>query len=187
MEPDDLPGTNPNTLPYFITEAQTGRVVPVRFEQINAADQTELRNEDWQQAVFRDVWPELVRDDHTLKLVCDGGEDARIQGMVRFGNLTRRSKLLKTNLLEAAPFNRHGRQLQAYRGVGRVLVARLVVESVLQGGHGRVAVLARTGTEPFYRALGFVNPPPMSLDVQEKIKQLLQTALASTPQAEGET
>ena len=181
MNPDDLPGTDPNTLPYFITEAHTGRVVPVRFEWITPADQAELRNEDWQQAVFRDVWPELINDATTLKLVCVSGEDARIQGMILVGRVTRYGTWLKKNLLEAAPFNQHGRQVQIYRGVGRVLVARLIAESVLQGGQGRVLVKPRKRAKAFYRVLGFKEQQDFRLGIMEA-ETLLQSTLLRKPE-----
>ena len=163
MEIDELVGADPNTLPYFVVEARTGKKVAVRFAPVTAADEFELRGEDWSQAVFRDVWPALVGEPNTFKLARIDGENVRIEGMVRIGRMTRWGGTLQESLLEAAPSNRHIQQQPLYRGIGRVLVARLVVESILHGGQGRVAVHARTGTEAFYRRLGFQEAPVMRL------------------------
>jgi hypothetical protein len=106
LKRDELPGSDPNTLPYFVLEVQTGQHVPVRFAPLTAADEAELRGMDWSQAVFRDVWPELVNDSRTFKMLCVNSHDTRIQGMVRLGQYAPVSGLLKKSLLEAAPFNR---------------------------------------------------------------------------------
>ena len=184
MNPDDLPGTDPNMLPYFITEAQTGHIIQVQFASVAVLDQPELRNEDWSQSVFRDVWPEIASHERTLKLVCIGSEDTRIQGMLCVGILTRPGGFLRKNLLESAPFNRHGQQTQAYYGVGRVLVARLVAESVLQGGQGRVVVEPRKGTEKFYRAIGFKGGETFQLSATNAGTLLRATLLPETDEEE---
>ena len=179
MEIDELVGADPNTLPYFVVEARTGKRVAVQFASVTVADEAELRGEDWSQAVFRDVWPALVRDLNTFKLM-RVGEDSRIQGMVRVGDFVHRFRLLKKSLLEAAPFNRHGQGPRQYQGVGRVLVARLVAESLAQGGRGRVLVSARPGTQAFYASLGFENPPnppKMAIDDEDRIRELMQSVL----------
>lgn len=164
MEITQLPGSDLDTLPFYITASQSGRTVPVRFAPLAPEDADELTSELWRQAVFSDVWPQFIGDETTRKLVCTQNEDLRIQGLVRFGSVTRSGGLLKHNLLEAAPFNQHNTSVQQYRGVGRVLVARLVAESVAQGGEGRVAVSPRRGTEPFYLAIGFKMKNIMRLD-----------------------
>jgi hypothetical protein len=177
LERDELPGTNPNTLPYFISETQTGLRILVRFAPLTAADEAELRGMDWSQAVFRDIWPELVNDSNTFKMLCVNSHDTRIQGMVRLGQYAPVSGLLKKSLLEAAPFNRYGRSTQSYHGVGRVLVARLVIESVWQGGQGRVVVTPRPGSEVFYHTLGFRRSPKMILDSEDSIRALMTSVL----------
>lgn len=185
MELTELLAKDPNTLPYFITEARTQRTVPVRFERLAAEDEAELNGAEWAEARFVDVWREFIGEGRTLKLVCVEEQDRRIQGLVRIGEVTRADGSLKRSLLETAPFNRQeaGEQ-RAYRGVGRVLVARLVVESYQQGGRGKVTVRAARGTAPFYRAIGFKDSPRwldhLLLDEAEAA-ELLQAVLISQP------
>ena len=165
---------------YFITEASTNAPILVQFAPLTLADEAELRGADWQQAIFRDVWPNLTQDSNTFKLVRVGGENACIQGLLRVGRLIRTGGLLKKSLLETASFNRRGQDKRLYSGVGRVLVVRLVVESVLQGGQGRVAVSARRGTEAFYRGLGFRGTPIMRLSAEDA-ETVLRTAFHQAP------
>jgi hypothetical protein len=171
LEIEDLPGADPNTLPYFITEAQTSRVIPVRFEALTAEDVPELTNEDWVQAVFAAAWRQYVYGERVLKLVCVAAEDQRIQGLLHLGSLDTSRVFLIESLLETAPFNRSNTSQQNYNGVGRVLVARLVVESVQIGGHGRVVVQPRSGTASFYETIGFKALPA-------KRRYILDTAQA---------
>jgi hypothetical protein len=147
---------DPNTLPYRIVEAWTGRAVAVQFAPLTPDDEAELRGPEWRSARFAVVWPEYVRLAGTLKLICRRGRDRRIQGLVYPGRVPWPGSPLEKNLLEAAPFNQYtaGEQ-RVYRGVGRVLVARLVAESFRQGGHGCVLVQAAPGSEGFYETLGF--------------------------------
>lgn len=161
MQPEDLPGTDANTLPYFITEAQTGHRVPAHFEPLTPNDAAELNNEDWATAQFSSTWKQYVQAERVYKLVRVDFEDQRIQGLAHVGKIEQGSIYLKKSLLEAAPFNQHGNKFQVYRGVGRVLIARLVAESVLLGGQGRVSVRPRTGVENFYQAMGFEPVLPL--------------------------
>lgn len=144
-----------NTRPYFITDAETGSIVPVHFAPLLAEDAAELKNEDWSQAIFALNWLQLVGSKRVLKLIADDTEDQRIQGILHLGEVEPNDIFLMNSLLEAAPFNQHWYTRRAYHGVGRVLVARLVAKSILLGGQGRVLVQARPGTEDFYKALGF--------------------------------
>lgn len=162
LELDALLAADPNTLPYFITAAGTGRIVPVQFASLAASDTAELDGANWKEAVFRDVWPVYVGDGQTLKLVCTNEADAAIQGLVRPGQVIGNSGFLRKSLLESAPSNRHMTAIPQYRGVGRVLVARLIVESYRQGTGGRVQIVARPGSEGFYRALGLRESPRLA-------------------------
>lgn len=155
MQPEDLPGTDPNTLPYFITEAQTGHRVPARFEPLTSQDTAELNNEDWTQAAFAPTWLQLVHSEHVYKLMRVAEQDRRIQGLIHVGMISPGITYLANSLLEAAPFNQRHKNLREYIGVGRVLVARLAAESFTQGRQGRVLVHPRSGTEGFYTSLGF--------------------------------
>lgn len=157
-----------NTLPYIVTEVATGRVIPVCFEPLVEADKRELDGPVWSgqtspiPAVFAPVWPAYIDDKQTFKLVCirrrdkkRQGENQQIQGIVRIGSVEREGGFLKLSLLETAPFNRWEYQERRFSGVGRVLVARLVMESYRQGGRGKVLVSATRYAVNFYPAVGF--------------------------------
>ncbi len=178
---------DPNTLPYFITETRTGGVVPVRFEPLTPDDDAELKGDRWSAAVFKDVWPSYAHIPNTFKLVCVQDAASDIHGLVHVGKIMTASRFLKKSLLETAPSNQHQTSQPRYRGVGRVLIARLVVESYLQGGQGKVMVRPRPGTEPFYRALGFTPAPRLPrryiLD-PAAAETLLQKTLLDEPESQ---
>ena len=150
---------DPNTLPYFVTEMRTGSIMPVRFEPLTPDDDVELRGERWSGAVFADVWPSYAHIPNTFKLVCVQNAVSDIQGIVHVGNIMTAGRFLKKSLLETVPSNQHQASQPDHKGIGRVLIARLVVESYLQRGQGKVMVRPRPGTELFYRALGFTPAP----------------------------
>lgn len=80
------------------------------------------------------------------------------------------TRALSGSLLEANPVYRYGSVQRRYRGIGRVLVARLVVESQLQGAQGRLFIRPVEESRPFYTRLGFLTVPRqpyMRLRVQE--------------------
>ena len=183
VDQEYLANADLNTLPYSIIEAQTNRLVTIHFETLTPQDVSELRNEDWTNAVFRDVWPQLTLVENTFKMVRTNAPDTRIQGVVRVGSVLWAGGLLEGSLLEAAPFNLHGYSAQTYRGVGRALVARLVAESILQGGQGRVGVLPRRGSEAFYYKLGFRQSKVFRLGTTEA-QALLQSTLFPLIEAE---
>jgi len=164
---------DPNTLPYFISDTQGGNVVPVCFRPLTPDDDTELRGEKWSAAVFAEVWLNYVHIPNTFKLVCLQDSASDIQGIVHVGKIMTTSRFLKKSLLETAPSNQHQAPHPRYSGIGRILIARLVVESYLRGGQGRIMVRPRPGTEPFYRALGFTPAP-----------RLPRRYLLDTPEAE---
>ena len=113
-----------------------------------------------------------------MKLVCREGQDTTIQGIVHIGKIVFFGGPLRKSLLEAAPCNRKETESQRYRGVGRILVARLVVESFQQGGQGRVIVVPRKEIIPFYSKLRFTFSPfskhEMILDVEPAQELLLR-------------
>jgi hypothetical protein len=172
---------NSDALPYFITEIESDRPIPVRFALLTAADETELRGEGWAGAIFTEVWSGYAPIEQALKLISVAGTDKRIQGLVRIGTVLPGSQFLTKSLLEVAPFNRYDSQPRIYRGVGRVLIARLIAESYRQGTQGRIRVHARPGSESFYRALGFRTklPPIFMLDT-ESAERLLNEVLLET-------
>ncbi len=181
LELDVLLTADPNMLPYFVTEAATGDKISVQFAILGASDIAELHGENWNEAVFRDVWPVHAAEGQALKLVCANQVDTAIQGLVRLGNATFAGNFLRKSLLETAPHNRHDIGTPRYRGVGRVLVARLVVESYRQGAQGRVLVETRREAEGFYRRLGFSGLPYGAKQLklyQAEARQLLQSVHA---------
>lgn len=186
MELVSLLTADPNTLPYFIMDTRTGNVVPVRFEPLTPDDDAELRGERWSAAVFADVWPNYMHIPNTFKLVRTQDSKSDIQGIVHVGKIMTKGRFLKKSLLETAPSDQHQALQPHYKGVGRILIARLAVESYLQGGQGKVLVRPRPGTEPFYRALGFTPAPRIPrryiLDSSEA-ETLLQKTLLHMPES----
>jgi len=160
MTLEELLAADPNTLPYRLRRLATGEVVVASFEPSTAEDAEESGGEDWRGAKFAEVWPEFVELPGTLKLVLAHGEDRRIQGIMRLGQVEAPSCPLTGSLLESAPWNQEGAEPRGYAGVGRALVRRLVVESLRQGGEGSILDRAAPGSVGFYRALGFVVVPP---------------------------
>lgn len=148
--------SDPDTLPYFITEVQTKVAVPVMFQKTTEVDIAELYSPRWKNAVYTDVWLSYVREERTLKLVTEGEAGHQIHGIVRLGEVLPGGKFLRNSLLETMPQNNYGAENRIYSGVGRVLVARLVVESILAQQQGGVIVSLGTSTpKHFYLALGF--------------------------------
>ncbi len=149
MEPAELLARDPNTLPYSITEARTGRKVSVQFELLTSEDEAELRGAEWAQARFADVWRALVGEQRTFKLVCHRSRDRRIQGLVHIGHIPAAGMALMGSLLEAAPWNQYERgAARVYQGVGKQLVLRLVVESYRGGSGGMVRSPAKRMADP---------------------------------------
>jgi hypothetical protein len=156
--PANLSGRDPNDLPYFVSD-RLGSRIEVCFQMLDESERERLRGPEWKGAVFHEVWPKLIGDKKTLKLVRKEDPSNRIEGMIRLGDVLGPGRHLRHSLLESAPPNRAGLAQRELFGVGRVLVARLIIESVLAGGTGRVLVHPRPGTEPFYRHLGFYKRP----------------------------
>jgi hypothetical protein len=187
LDPFSLLIGDPNSLPYFVKETLAGGVVPVRFEPLAPYDEAELRGQRWSKAVFSEVWPKYVHIHNTFKLVLVQETQKDILGLVHVGRVMPASRFLKKSLLETVPSERYQALRSHYRGVGRVLIARLIVESYLQGGQGNVMVRPRPGTEPFYSALGFTPAPRLprlyTLGAFEA-ETLLQRTLLETPELE---
>ena len=179
-ELDGWLAADPNTLPYFVTEAATGDRLPVQFASLIDSDIAELLEATWIDAVFRDVWPVHATEGQALKLARVNGADTAIQGLIRLGNAAVAGNFLRKSLLETAPHNRRDAVTPRYRGVGRVLVARLVIESYRQGAQGRVLVETQREAEGFYRRLGFIGLPYGAKILklyQAEARQLLQSVL----------
>ena len=112
------------------------------------------------------------------------GQDDFIFGLLRMGvSLSARTvhgKLNTGSVLETAPHLRYHIRERRYQGVGKVLVARLIAESILRGYGGALIVSPRPQAIPFYLHLGF---QPFSRDARrfynrkETGSQLLQSVL----------
>lgn len=171
---------DPNTLPCFITSGQTGRIVPVHFESLTAADESELGTKAWREALFAQSWIDLTKREMGFKLVCSKGRVKRILGVVSPGRVEWIGGSLRRSLLETMPHNQYGRLQRRYRGIGCVLVARLVAESYRQLGLGKVIVAPSPGKESFYLTLGFKDLPgtgKMLLDEREAANLLLTVCI----------
>ena len=144
---------------YFVTDA-AGQKVEVYFETLTVDDSDALNGDDWQGARFDAVWKEWAEHHLALKLLrCDGSHNA-ILGLVKIGVIERKggkSDVLRDSLLESAPVHQFRSEDRRYRGIGRVLVARLITASKMQEAKGRVLVRPAEGTLPFYKRLGFVT------------------------------
>lgn len=189
MNLEELLSADPNTLPYRLRRVATGESGEVRFEPTTADDAEELRAEDWAKAKFAEVWPEFAELAGTLKVVLAQGEDRRIQGILKVGRVPFRGFPLGDSLLESAPWNQHGAEDREYRGIGRALVLRLVVESLRQGGGGSILVTAAPRSERFYEALGFVpgrqEAPDRFRLTQRRAMDLLREAWGIGDEPEG--
>ena len=143
---------------YYITDTRRNVKVSVCFAPLTADDRTLLVGEDWQGARFQDVWIESAEHGVGLKLTLCAEKDGPILGLVRLGTapqLNGDKGPLRSSLLEAAPVHQYGTTQRAYKGIGRVLVERLVEESKAQGADGSVLVRPSQDSIPFYRGLGF--------------------------------
>ena len=180
--------SDPDTLPYFVIEVQTERIVSVTFKEVTEADAVNLESAEWQNAVYRDNWLQYVRYEpfrpSIRKLVLMDEEDGAIQGIVRLGEVEKRGGFLRHSLLEAAPRNVHNALGRRYRGVGRVLVARLSVESYAAHQQGRLEITRGTSAPPkFYSDLGFSQRKPSKeqyLLLEREARNLLQSVLRSS-------
>lgn len=172
---------------YFVTDT-AGQKIEVCFETLAEDDVPTLNESDWRGARFWEVWKTLAEHKTALKLtLCD--EKTQILGLVQIGQVlpaAGEAKALHHSLLEAAPVFRFGATERKYRGIGRVLVARLVAESKAQGAEGRLLIQPVPTSLPFYRTLGFVaarNPRWLRLSKWEA-EQLL--AACTSPPLECE-
>jgi len=146
---------------FFIWDASTDQPIAVRFESLSESDREELESPNWAGAKFREVWLQSLdcgtsgTSASALKLVTDAGEPSGILGLLFIG-VPRRAAYLKGSLLESSPkFRYRGGRPRIVRSIGRVLVARLILESERRGKHGKVQVTPIAGSEDFYTRLGF--------------------------------
>jgi hypothetical protein len=163
--PENAPAGNPSrsgsgfdSLPYFIRDARTNRQVPVCFEPMTRDTVPELEKSHWME-----IWDELfwARAGPMWKLVCAECSDGRLQGLVLFGSVRSPGEPVRASVLEAAPHNRYGASNRQHCGVGKVLVARLIVESQQRGGNGTVLGTPPPGATAFLKRIGFREIPSL--------------------------
>lgn len=183
-----------NSLPYCIDHAPTGTQHYVRFDELTDSDLPELRDPDeWGKSRYSDAWQQYAatyrspdKTNLTLKLQFRFGPTRSILGLLYMGSLSA-GHYLCNSLLETAPSCRGGKNSMTsrpYGGIGTVLVARLVVESIMLGG-GRVRVSPAPpkrefpGAGDFYVRLGFTPfLKTHALEMNEpKTIELLNSAL----------
>lgn len=176
---------NPDNLPYFVMS--DGQPLRIRFTPLEAEDARRIA-EFWEGAVYFPLWQEVASHEAnrqtTLKLIAANGSDDRILGLLRMGSRTSMyaaSRGLNTfSVLEAAPRLQHRQSDRRIQGGGKVLVARLIAESVLCGSEGGLTVTPRRQIIPFYQHLGFQrqdrNPNLFSIPRDAGI-QLLKSVL----------
>jgi hypothetical protein len=176
---------NPDVLPYYIME----KVLPVlvHFAPLEAGDDSHIAT-FWPDAIYFDLWHHVAQYDvtrqTTLKLIVVEGSDDRILGLVRMGSgVSARAASVGLNtqsVLETAPRLQFRIRQREYKGVGKVLVARLIAESVLRDRGGALIVTPRPQAIPFYLHLGFqpMNRDPKLFFLREETGvQLLQSVL----------
>ncbi len=162
MRLEEITDQDSNRLPYFALGA-SGEPICVHFEPLVESDREALLSEPWASAVFAEVWPEFIGYSWALKLVYN----QEILGLLRLGAKPAGVNFLRENLLETRPES-------GLRGVGRVLVARLVAESYNRGATGQVRVQSHRNAVGFYRHLGFKpNRTPFGYDLLRENAQAL--------------
>ncbi len=168
---------------YFLRDLLAGKDVAVCFEPLTADDTNALNGPDWQRARFGAVWKVWAEHELALKLTLCEGEGELVLGLVKLGTVQRINGAgsLCDSLLEAAPIHRSGAIGRRYRGIGSVLVARLVVESKAQGAEGRLRVRPAQGSIPFYERLGFlsVSGTPYYVLEAKQAEELLTACMPS--------
>lgn len=158
---------------YTIKSTRNNSAINVYFESLTTEDTPILKGEDWQGARFGETWKALAEHDVAQKLTLQEGEEKPLLGMVYIGTVRKyngHNSVLRDNLLEVAPVYRYGEEGRSYRGIGRVLVARLIAASMELGAEGRLLVRPVPSSIPFYRKLGFQEariPHYFQLGIQE--------------------
>ncbi len=164
-----------DTLPYRVW-SETNEPVAVRFALPTESDREKLSVYPWNLAVYGPAWPDFIGDSKTRKLISTDGDSPEILGMLRIGEALPGHYYLLRNLLEANPEYKYPKNLSSrrIRGIGRVLVARLVAESYNRGMEGRVQVRSHPGAVSFYKHLGFQeNRLPFVYDLMKEEAEAL--------------
>ncbi|MGO8669914.1 MAG: hypothetical protein ACLQVD_00860 [Capsulimonadaceae bacterium] len=150
-----------NSRPYFALDCATGKEVRMDFSPATSEDCAALEvqwNGDFHRGFVAHLNDSSLRG-HILKLERRGVHDGRIHGLLDAG----RDGAVFNAIMQAAPEHRYGATNRQLCSIGRVLVARLIRESIFRGSQGRVALGADvvklyTGgasSSPFLEAVGF--------------------------------
>ena len=110
---------------------------------LEAGDETAI-NDVWRNSIYFAVWQQITQHEvgqrTSLKLVVAENQDKQILGLLRMGdNIAIRAlsgKLNTQSVLETARCLRHLSKAREYQGIGKVLVPRLIAESIWQGQGG---------------------------------------------------
>ena len=155
-----MAGQDLNRLPYVV-EDRAGNPITVQFLPFLSGDQSIVAGSAWNGSAFQSSWVGLAGAPRILKLVDPTALSSAIMGLLTLGDVTPGSTAIRNNMLETAPAYQYSNRTQSgvvtgIKGIGRVLVARLVAESYNQGGDGSVLVRPRPASVRFYVKIGFV-------------------------------
>ena len=149
MRLEEIVGRESDRLPYFVKD-EAGEPVSVHFAPLLESDRDELLRPPWSNASYGAAWQALAGEARTRKLVFADATGGEILGLLRLGYRPSGTNLLVESLLEASPAHRA-------RGVGSVLIARLVAESYNEGAFGQLRVEPHVKAVGFYLRLGFAK------------------------------
>jgi GNAT superfamily N-acetyltransferase len=150
---------NLDSLRFLAYDVSTGQPTALRFLPLEPADAEELSGESRRESILRDIWLRAAETSgYAWKLQSVSG-GRRVEGLLRLGSAAEGDRFLSGSLLESAPRNRLASPQRRLRGVGTVLVAALVLESIRQGAEGRVVVASRGPAVDFYLRVGFLRVP----------------------------
>ena len=142
---------------YYVNDTVADTRIEVRFETLLPHDIEILDGDDWIGSRFGEVWKMRTGRPGTLKLVSCSEVKTQILGILSHGIVQIRRDGLRNSLIEVCPAHKFGSEARRYSGLGSVLVARLVIESMEQGGEGRLLIRPVVSSKGFYKRLGFTK------------------------------
>jgi hypothetical protein len=145
-----------NNRRYFARRQSTNEIVGLCFRPFGVEDIPKLTGPKWTPSVFGDWWMDTATNDlrrqHLLKLVRSGSPPSEvIEGLLYMED---GPEWPKNSILEAANSHRFGAIDRELIGVGRVLIARIVAESVGRGLQGGFFVEIASDATAFYETIG---------------------------------
>jgi hypothetical protein len=142
--------------PKHVSRAQTSWI-----EEFDRHSQAGKRNDDsilWERGFMSATLPEEVPAPRGHVVLSSNG----IEGIIVISPDPKMSRtdpdasLLYVRYLATAPWNREGGIPEiGFLGIGRLLVARAVLDSVASGHNGRLGLHSLPTASPFYGAIGF--------------------------------